>query len=330
MKQAFINEFTEEILNKGIKAFKLDCLAKKDLGGLRNFVYKIETPDGSKVLRFTHSSHRTKQEVIDELQFIQHLSDGGVRVPAVLSKDKQSLIESVPSLSGEFYVSCFEEVSGRQFLPEDANPSFFFNLGATIGRYHKLSSTYTTKTTRKHWHEHDVTMYANILGMPQIFIDSLKNNISTIKELDSIKSNYGLSHSDLHFSNMFIDEKGVIIFDWDELVNGHYCSDIAVLFLFFLGLANLDQNTINYLFDLLMPAFIKGYSSTYDFNPEWLTQINLFIHYRLQILYLLFYPAKSLNEPFVTNFYQTYEDKINTIEFISKDVINSVAKKSFE
>ena len=71
--------FTKEILARAAKAFHV-TVEEKPLGDFENYIFKAKGDnDEDYVLRLTHSSHRSKQEVEAELDFYDMLRETGQR-----------------------------------------------------------------------------------------------------------------------------------------------------------------------------------------------------------------------------------------------------------
>ncbi len=79
MEIAVERVFTKEILARAAKAFHV-TVEEKPLGDFENYIFKAKGDnDEDYVLRLTHSSHRSKQEVEAELDFYDMLRETGQR-----------------------------------------------------------------------------------------------------------------------------------------------------------------------------------------------------------------------------------------------------------
>jgi amicoumacin kinase len=111
------------------------------ISAVESFVYFLERDGHRRVLRLTHSSHRTAAQIAGELEWIAYLSGRGVRACSPLPSCAGRLAEILPAADGCFVAAVFEAAPGRRVRkddPETWNAALFRNWGRTLGR---ISST---------------------------------------------------------------------------------------------------------------------------------------------------------------------------------------------
>ncbi|MDQ7862511.1 phosphotransferase [Peribacillus frigoritolerans] len=99
------------------------------LGDAENYVFEVFRDGTPYILRMTHQSHRTKDQVLAELKWIEHLQNNGSEIPKVLFSKEKNLVEIVKGSDGtEFYCCLFEKAPGVRMKVTDENfdgPLFF-------------------------------------------------------------------------------------------------------------------------------------------------------------------------------------------------------------
>ena len=73
MEKAVSSLMTQEILDYFLERFRLDREIKK-LGDFENYVFETYKNGQPYILRITHSSHRSKNEILSELDWMRHLN----------------------------------------------------------------------------------------------------------------------------------------------------------------------------------------------------------------------------------------------------------------
>ena len=114
----------------------------RPLHAVQNFVFAVERPDGPAILRLTHESHRSVDEVEAELRWVLDLKSRGLSVAAPHLSKHDRLTESIESAHGRFTAACFQSLPGQQpdpLRPELWSDGMFEQLGALIAQLHQAS-----------------------------------------------------------------------------------------------------------------------------------------------------------------------------------------------
>jgi hypothetical protein len=99
IKSRFSNDLLWEATGRyGISADKVQLL-----GDFDSFVYEFEGAGQSEILRINHSSQRSASLVMGELDWVNHLVQGGASVSAAISSDSGRLL-AIETLIKEIYV----------------------------------------------------------------------------------------------------------------------------------------------------------------------------------------------------------------------------------
>jgi Ser/Thr protein kinase RdoA (MazF antagonist) len=90
------------------------------LDDVANFVYQFQSEKRWKILRITHSSHRTEDQILAELNWVNYLYDSGVPVVQPYLSNNKRLTEVFPVEDSYFTAVSFTFAPGQ--LIESADP----------------------------------------------------------------------------------------------------------------------------------------------------------------------------------------------------------------
>lgn len=113
MERAVEQQFSQEVLVEAARRFGLAADSLKLLGDFENYVYEGQKDGTSYILRLTHSSHRSTNLVLGELEWINYLAENGVSVAKALHSVAGKLAEEIPVGEGYFVASFVPESKGQ-------------------------------------------------------------------------------------------------------------------------------------------------------------------------------------------------------------------------
>ena len=102
--------------DKAATRFGMSTESLKFLGDFENYVYEGKIDGVNYVLRLTHSSHRSTNMVLGELEWINYLEKNGVSVAKALHSASGRLAEEVHVGADYFVASAFEKAKGRLLI----------------------------------------------------------------------------------------------------------------------------------------------------------------------------------------------------------------------
>ncbi|QQZ10295.1 phosphotransferase enzyme family protein [Heyndrickxia vini] len=295
MEQFVEKLFTQEVIENILTTFNLDHSYKK-LGDFENYVFEVNEQGKPKILRITHSSHRSKQELESELDWIQHLYRCGIKIPNVLLSPEGNTVEKFTVKDSAFFASLFEKASGHPISLEDSifNEKLFYKWGKMIGKMHRHTKEYQPSeriVSRHHWDANDLLDFEKYYGKEESqLLEHAKNVVQEIKQLTKSKDNYGLIHSDIHHGNFFYDGEMIHVFDFDDACYHYFVSDIAIPLYYatnskhFIG----TREERNRFAKKFLTAFLDGYQEENKLPREWIKKIPLFLKLRDIDLYAVF------------------------------------------
>jgi amicoumacin kinase len=284
--------FTEDILKFFLESFNLQTEVKK-LGDFENYVFEAYRGNSPVILRITHSSHRSKVEILAELDWMNFLHKQKVNCPEAFTSSNNQLIEELRAGDGSYFYAClFSKVSGRpvKIKSPEFNDQLFHAWGRTIGQMHAVSKVYQPskeKKLRPSWEDEELLDIETYVPNEKEIIKNTKMLIEELKSLPRTKDNFGLIHSDIHSGNFFYDGQSVHVFDFDDCSYHWFASDIAIPLYYSVlyGYHNVsemerEQFAINFL-----SHFIKGYEEYHSLPVDWKQQLPLFFMLRDITLY---------------------------------------------
>jgi Ser/Thr protein kinase RdoA (MazF antagonist) len=285
MEKAVDQLFTEVLKKEILSKLQLDTEMKK-LGDFENYVFEVYQNGDPKILRVTHSSHRSKEELESELDWIQYLHSKGIHIPNVIESVVGHTVEAFEAGDTWFYASLFEKAAGSSVKVEEIDKEMIAAWGKMIGKMHRVTKDYSPPAgikPRYHWTDNDLLDFEKYFdGEDESLLDHAKEIVRQISELPANRETFGLIHSDIHSGNFFYDGKEIHVFDFDDACYHYFASDIAIPLYYtathkyFTGTkAERTAYAKEY-----MEAFLSGYREENDLLPEYLAAIPLFLKLR--------------------------------------------------
>jgi Ser/Thr protein kinase RdoA (MazF antagonist) len=319
-----IKAFAEKFTNT-VSAIEL-------LGQSHNTVYRINSPSPF-VLRVTPDNHRSRNELLSELDFISYLYKNGAEVS-----------RPIPSLTGEYvadyqtdnefgHLSAFTIAEGLDWRSRENDDGIVLEqIGRTLGKIHKISRSYCAENVskrRQYYESQHLTKAVDLFGKSNPSLNTcLRDYLAQISKLPKTNVNYGLTHGDYLFSNYNITQSNkVTVFDFDECEYSWYINDIAIcLYYYLLGGDPTELNTKVNEAERNLIALMTGYLSENDLPLDELVNINMFFAMRDFILLSTLYEHESLGK-WKSDFIRGASDRIiNRKPFIDLN-IHSVVEK---
>jgi Ser/Thr protein kinase RdoA (MazF antagonist) len=271
--------------NQALALYGLKKKNLEDLEGYENFVYGYEDKGKDYVLRFVHSDHRTYEEVLAEIEYIDYLAHHGASVSQVILSQDGNIVKKLKIDDASYFSVCvFTKGKGKQVQEEIEDPSYWQRLGKEVGRMHVLTKTYEPIHRRKEWDEDMLYTLADkvLVGKYAPIKEELEVLKKAINELAKNKDNYGLIHTDLHRGNMVLDQgKNFTFFDFDDSAYKHFIADMAIILYYefaFKKKRSKEERTSRSIW--MMEHFIKGYQEENKLSKEDWSHLNTFLRLR--------------------------------------------------
>jgi Ser/Thr protein kinase RdoA (MazF antagonist) len=274
---------TPAVIAEGAGRYGLPSEEIQLVGGFQSFLYAATRPGADVLLRFTHSLHRTPDEVRGEVDWIDYLARGGVPVARARPSEANRLVEVVPALEGAFAVTAFERAPGRHPGPSDYGPALFRKMGWLVGRMHALTQDY--EAARPAWRRHawyeDSGAFADALRarVPVMLSGAFAAIVAHLRALPTPDTAYGLVHTDVHGGNLHVHGDGITLFDFDDCQFSWFADDIAMAVFYAVSLTG-DDAARDAEARAFLTHFLPAYLGEVDLDLSWFGHLPAFLKAR--------------------------------------------------
>ncbi|WJH35668.1 phosphotransferase [Paenibacillus sp. CC-CFT747] len=240
MEQSVERLFGEAVLEEATSRFGLKAGGLKKLGDFENYVYEGEVEGEAKgeprILRLTHSSHRSEEELLAELDWIRHLVEAGLSIPKYYSSLEGRRTERV-TVGDSYFTACvFAKAQGHAADPAntaDWNEEMYAAWGMLTGRVHAATRSYVVPeglTPRPSWAEDELLQEPEKLVLPgdEYVLQRLEEIVTHLKGLPRGPEAYGLIHTDIHSGNFLVEDGRLTVFDFDDSAYNWFAHDLAI------------------------------------------------------------------------------------------------------
>jgi len=206
------------------------------LDDVSNFVYEFSSQDMRRILRLTHSSHHTEDEIIAELDWLIYLIQNGIPASQPILSQDGRYTERYPTGESYFVATAFEYAPGH-FIdktdPREWNSQFFRTFGRIMGRMHSLTKHYNAdhlRQKRPHWYEDVILQRAeDYLPAEQRWVAAeVEKLLAQFGQKMPTVDSYGLVHGDVNPTNFHVRDGQLTLFDFDDCSYNWFINDIAV------------------------------------------------------------------------------------------------------
>ncbi len=279
-------ELLDKISNQyGISSNDLNLLVEAD----NNFIYEFQQNGKKFILR--GGTRHTEELLKAELEWILFLHSTGVKVSIPVLSIRKKYLEKIKNNGIVYNIVVFEKAPGGKVdlkNPEEWNEQFWGTMGRVMGKLHHASVQYNNlkpKFRRPMYYEDEYIDLANQIFSKndEIIIKKVEQLLQQFEQLPMDPDAFGVIHTDLHTDNFHKNGNEMIIFDWDDSYYFFFMYDLASAFHETVWDNPLDKR--QEFADRFIPAFWKGYSTTYPLDRKWLTLLPQFFKWREFIIY---------------------------------------------
>jgi Ser/Thr protein kinase RdoA (MazF antagonist) len=325
MEKLIHERYTDAIKAEALRCFHIKEEELKPLGGFESFLYEYPRDGEAAVLRVSHTARYSLLPMLGELDFLRYLREHGANVASSLSSPAGSLLEAIDDgHDGQFLVTAFEKAAGGH-QRGDWSDEFMQHYGETIGRLHRLSSSYTPSNpdwTRSSWDAPKALNYDEwLLGFDAEVHEKFRANLAYIRALPKDSQSYGMIHQDAHAGNFYVQDGKITLFDFADCCYGYFVNDIAMVLLYSItGQPKADPAAfIRHFFS----QFWKGYAKEFSLQKRWLSELPYFFKLREIDLYAVIERDtnwRNGESAWLTNFMTSRRERIlNELPYIDVD-----------
>lgn len=231
--------WSSDTLHRAARRYGADPDALEDLEGGENFVFGFESDGKEYVLRVGHSSHRARDLIQAEIDWLNYLVGRHLPVASPVASRQGKWVEVIDQArgGGYFVAVAFERAPGEDLgggsLTKEKwwNAGVFEQWGAVMGRLHQSARDYRVPEAgprRPNWDEWPVMDFARWIpdeqGAVLAYGDELKKRLSA---LPRAPDSYGMIHGDFTQINFAVDSGALTLFDFDRCEYAWFVKDIA-------------------------------------------------------------------------------------------------------
>jgi len=247
------------VLQKGLAQFGLDPGSARPCEACENFVYDY---NDETIVRFTHSGHRTLEQVLSELDFVSYLSCNGVPCSRPVCGTDGRLGYRIDAGNSYFAVSAFEKAKGVPPSRENTTKEIISRLGQVIGMTHRLAKSYVPSSgIEKRPHLFEDEYYLNpekyFLEGDTEMLQAFRKNMDRCRLIEASTDNFGLVHTDFHQGNFFVEGGEITVFDFDDSAYFYFADDLAMPL--FYHMSGVSENRAQIATEFFA-SLIEGYN----------------------------------------------------------------------
>lgn len=288
--------FTTELLVQAAKRFGADATNAIKRGDFENYVYEVRKEDRPYMLRMTHSTHRSKEQVLAELEWVNDLHARGLHVSKNHISLQGELVEEIPLQNGTFFVCLFDKAPGVSAyeLKDEFTSEHIEAWGEITAKFHLAASEYKVLNGTRHaWHEDNLIEIEKWIDVQadKALVHLNKKVVQELRNLPTTQDVYGIIHSDIHQGNFFIHGKELHVFDFDDTMYFHYIHDVSIP-LYYTVWAKYRNEPLEVRTEKGMEFFhhfLRGYTRIRPLEKAWLERIPLYLTLRDLTLYAVFH-----------------------------------------
>jgi Ser/Thr protein kinase RdoA (MazF antagonist) len=309
MEQLVEKQFSEVLIHKAGKGFGADTSNYVKLGDFESYIFEVKYKGKPTILRLTHNSHRTREQIEAEMEWVNYLYEHGALVSKPYLSNEGGYVVSLKVEDNFFYASLFEKAEGQKvdLHHEHFNHQLFEEWGRSTGELHRLTKSYQPiGVKRPNWDEEELLYPEKYISLSEKEVHHCAGHlVNELRNLPIQNDSFGLIHSDIHSGNFFIHEGKIQIFDFDDAQYLWFVHDIAIP-IYYSAWYKFPNGTLqerSQFAKRFFESFLKGYEKQNHLDSMWLDKIPLFLNVRDLVLYNVFHKKMdipSANERLVT------------------------------
>ncbi len=295
-REEIISICNREVLETASRLF---CIKKEELNlvagyeGCANLVYEYRRQGQPRILRISYRPNRTAEQIQAELQFVNYLSEHGVRVSRPVLSQGGRLIETVQVLGIPFHIVSFIKGKGMR-VPDHGYryrtgaplEEYYQNWGRVLGQMHALAKDYRPaagQVKRPVWFELHKSDFMNKTQVPErvrVARERMRSFFGEIRSLPKDRDSYGLIHGDFNDGNFTVDYTNgdITVFDFDDCCYFWFIYELASAWEGGIGRVMFRELEERQAFmDHYMEQVMEGYNRENTLSDEWLAHLPMFV-----------------------------------------------------
>jgi Ser/Thr protein kinase RdoA (MazF antagonist) len=286
MKQYVVDRFTDEIRDELASRYRVAAEDLTDLGGFESFVFEADIDGRPTIIKLGHEDRRSLDMLLAEAEFTRFLAAQGIGVAAAVESPQGNLVETIDDgVESRFMAVAWTTAAGDLPSMDVTDPVFWHAHGRLVGQIHAATSSFTPSTAARMRPDWDApTLLDDSFHIPESDPKARRETqrlLSEMRTFDRGVAGYGLVHYDAHLYNVHVHSGRLTLFDFDDCGYTWFANDLAVVM--YHSLMRHDDPAARA--EIVGPAFISGYRSSYDLDPHWFRHFPTFLSWRDHLLY---------------------------------------------
>jgi Ser/Thr protein kinase RdoA (MazF antagonist) len=240
----YFYELTPERILRAVEAVGLRCTGRcLALNSMENRVYEVEIEvddestvksrfDLFRVIKFYRPGRWTKQQILEEHEFLADLAAADIPVAAPLAFEDGSTLRTVEG--SDIFCAVFPKIGGRS--PDELIDEDLERIGRLLARLHTVGkmkqAPHRLKLTPDLYGTQNLKFLYDQGFLPLEMRDYYKQTVESICSIVSPwfqTVSYQRIHGDCHFGNILWASTGPCLLDFDDMVSGPCVQDLWLI-----------------------------------------------------------------------------------------------------
>ncbi len=250
-----------------------------------NSVYEFQALGSRHFLRVTEESHRSRDQLEAELDFVRFVASRDVAVALPQASVRGEWVETLHRNGAPIrHAVVFSAAPGRhfQFFSSDIARPLFHAWGLAMGTLHLASKDFVPPTSRRRpsWSEQDTTA-CRLEIIPETEKEARCEYHRITEWLESVPTNtsWGLIHGDFERTNFVLDDGTLWLYDFDDACYHWYIADIAHAVWAFRNAPRSDRT-------MFLVWFLEGYQERCPLDVDVREHVSWFVRLRTLALFI--------------------------------------------
>ncbi len=304
--------YNNEIFNKFKSIFGGSNYSEPS--GFESFVYEFERNNLQLILKISHSSRRSPEEIQGEIDYLNFLHNEEIPVALVEKSLSGNFVEIEEAVDGFFTGICFQKAKGRHIRKEDKTPDLFLQMGKIQAAMHNSAEKANLggiKFHRPDCFEMDKNVVRECLTDKDCEVIKIYDDLfEGFGKQTKTSQNYGIMHYDFHPGNFFINGDKLTLFDFDDSVYFWFIADMAVTLFYQVPHDIKNQKEFDSV-KLFLDNFLQGYTEIRSFDTASIIEFGNYLKMREIILYAILQTSGLIGKNnWVDGYLRNRKDKI--------------------
>lgn len=278
------------ILAQAQKLYTVALLQEITIGNSGSYIFEVASQHKAYILRATLYTQTKQAHLAFESDWMEYLATQMDGIAKPVRSVNNRLFEVIETGDTQFLLSLQEKARGSIVdveNPNQFNESLFLNLGALMGRMHKLTKEYKGNVICPEFAWNGPNFWRkDIAILDDDILQAEKRLLSEINRLPINKDTYGIVHFDIHTDNFLVEGEHITLIDFDTCQLNWYAADIAsaIFFMVLKGanpLKNLSETARSEFAETHLTAYLQGYLQTNAIDEYWIDTFDLFMKYQM-------------------------------------------------